>query len=159
MCVKGEGEGGCVIGPMHCTQTLHTHTHDLPLLHHLSPLTSFSPPSLSPLPFSLPFFPLSPPLPPSLPSSSTWVGPSWSAAQSLLSVLLSVQSLMSEKPYHNEPGFEHVCNTQQRSFIIKYTSISPFEYISRTSRQAQNQVSTTYRTFFNKAILKVCTVK
>eukprot|EP00794_Sanderia_malayensis_P015083 gene15083-16639_t len=36
----------------------------------------------------------------------TWHGPPWSASQSLSSVLISIQSLMSEKPYHNEPGFE-----------------------------------------------------
>mmetsp|Transcript_23710 Transcript_23710/g.47872 ORF Transcript_23710/g.47872 Transcript_23710/m.47872 type:complete len:325 (+) Transcript_23710:127-1101(+) len=36
----------------------------------------------------------------------TWNGPSWSPGQSLGSVLLSIQSLMNEKPYHNEPGFE-----------------------------------------------------
>ncbi|XP_005094047.1 ubiquitin-conjugating enzyme E2 Z [Aplysia californica] len=37
----------------------------------------------------------------------TWAGPSWSPAQTLSSVLISIQSLMNEKPYHNEPGFEH----------------------------------------------------
>lgn len=36
----------------------------------------------------------------------TWHGPPWSASQSLSSVLISIQSLMSENPYHNEPGFE-----------------------------------------------------
>ncbi|XP_071507862.1 ubiquitin-conjugating enzyme E2 Z-like [Diadema antillarum] len=36
----------------------------------------------------------------------TWSGPAWSPAQSLSSVLMSIQSLMNEKPYHNEPGFE-----------------------------------------------------
>ncbi|XP_019714179.1 ubiquitin-conjugating enzyme E2 Z [Hippocampus comes] len=36
----------------------------------------------------------------------TWTGPAWSPAQSISSVLLSIQSLMTEKPYHNEPGFE-----------------------------------------------------
>ena len=42
------------------------------------------------------------------PTRSTWSGPPWSAAQSLLSVLLSIQSLLCEKPYHNEPGYETV---------------------------------------------------
>ena len=42
------------------------------------------------------------------PPLSTWSGPSWSAAQSLLSILLSIQSLLCEKPYHNEPGYENV---------------------------------------------------
>ncbi|KAH3704505.1 ubiquitin-conjugating enzyme E2 Z-like [Dreissena polymorpha] len=35
----------------------------------------------------------------------TWSGPAWSPAQSLSSVLISIQSLLNEKPYHNEPGF------------------------------------------------------
>lgn len=38
----------------------------------------------------------------------TWSGPAWSPAQSLSSVLISIQSLLNEKPYHNEPGFEQV---------------------------------------------------
>lgn len=36
----------------------------------------------------------------------TWSGPSWVPVNSLSSVLLSIQSLMNEKPYHNEPGFD-----------------------------------------------------
>ncbi|KAM9843658.1 ubiquitin-conjugating enzyme E2 Z [Aulostomus maculatus] len=36
----------------------------------------------------------------------TWTGPAWSPAQSMSSVLISIQSLMTENPYHNEPGFE-----------------------------------------------------
>jgi ubiquitin-conjugating enzyme E2 Z len=36
----------------------------------------------------------------------TWEGPAWSSAESLSSVLLSIQSLMCPKPYHNEPGYE-----------------------------------------------------
>lgn len=36
----------------------------------------------------------------------TWTGPAWSSAESLSSVLLSIQSLMCPEPYHNEPGFE-----------------------------------------------------
>ncbi|XP_013909002.1 PREDICTED: ubiquitin-conjugating enzyme E2 Z-like [Thamnophis sirtalis] len=41
-----------------------------------------------------------------LQSGSTWTGPAWSPAQSISSVLISIQSLMTENPYHNEPGFE-----------------------------------------------------
>lgn len=37
----------------------------------------------------------------------TWSGPAWSPAHSLTSVLLSIQSLLSNKPYHNEPGYEY----------------------------------------------------
>jgi len=58
---------------------------------------------------------------------STWAGPAWSAAQTLLSVLLSIQSLMNEKPYHNEPGFEQVCNTASRNCFI-YQSFHPTIY-------------------------------
>ncbi|KAK3907820.1 Ubiquitin-conjugating enzyme E2 Z [Frankliniella fusca] len=36
----------------------------------------------------------------------TWSGPSWSAIQSPSSVLISIQSLLNENPYHNEPGHE-----------------------------------------------------
>ena len=36
----------------------------------------------------------------------TFTGPSWSPAQSISSVLLSIQSLMNSRPYCNEPGFE-----------------------------------------------------
>ncbi|XP_065335565.1 ubiquitin-conjugating enzyme E2 Z-like [Cloeon dipterum] len=36
----------------------------------------------------------------------TWEGPAWSPAQSLESVLISIQSLLSENPYFNEPGFD-----------------------------------------------------
>jgi len=37
----------------------------------------------------------------------TWAGPSWSPALSLSSLLISIQSLMTDKPYHNEPGYEN----------------------------------------------------
>ncbi|CAM9146449.1 unnamed protein product [Hapterophycus canaliculatus] len=42
----------------------------------------------------------------------TWEGPRWTPVHSVSSVLLSIQSLMSEKPYHNEPGFEAASNPQ-----------------------------------------------
>ena len=37
----------------------------------------------------------------------TWSGPSWTVCQSMTSVLHSIQSLMSDKPYVNEPGYEN----------------------------------------------------
>lgn len=40
----------------------------------------------------------------------TWHGPGWSAAMSLSSVLLSIQTLMTPEPYRNEPGFEKAEN-------------------------------------------------
>lgn len=39
----------------------------------------------------------------------TWVGPPWSPAQQLSSILVTIQSLMTENPFYNEPGFECVC--------------------------------------------------
>ena len=36
----------------------------------------------------------------------TWNGPAWSPANTLASVVISIQSLLNENPYHNEPGFE-----------------------------------------------------
>ena len=45
----------------------------------------------------------------------TWSGPGWTATQSLLSVLVSIQSLLNEKPYHNEPGYDQVSFCVQSS--------------------------------------------
>ncbi|GFU41535.1 ubiquitin-conjugating enzyme E2 Z [Nephila pilipes] len=56
----------------------------------------------------------------------TWSGPSWSPAQSLSSVLLSIQSLMNEKPYFNEPGFEKERNpgdSARYNQIIKHETL------------------------------------
>jgi len=50
----------------------------------------------------------------------TWSGPAWSPAQSLSSVLISIQSLLNEKPYHNEPGFEQVCASGDISDFVNY---------------------------------------
>ncbi|XP_050043586.1 ubiquitin-conjugating enzyme E2 Z-like [Dermacentor andersoni] len=36
----------------------------------------------------------------------TWPGPSWNATQNVETVLISIQSLMSEKPYFNEVGYD-----------------------------------------------------
>ena len=55
-------------------------------------------------------------------SFSTWSGPAWSPAQSLSSILISIQSLLNERPYHNEPGFEQVCG-RRRSCIRSGTCI------------------------------------
>lgn len=56
----------------------------------------------------------------------TWSGPSWSPAQCISSLLISIQSLMSEKPYHNEPGFEHeraTGDSKAYNEIIKHETI------------------------------------
>lgn len=36
----------------------------------------------------------------------TWSGPAWTPVHTLSSVLLSIQSLMNDAPYRNEPGYE-----------------------------------------------------
>ncbi len=45
----------------------------------------------------------------------TWSGPSWTPVQSLTSVLLSIQSLLSEFPIVNEPGFEKIKPNNEKS--------------------------------------------
>ena len=42
-------------------------------------------------------------------------GEQWSPAQSLETVLLSIQSLMSDNPYVNEPGFENTDNDKEEA--------------------------------------------
>lgn len=54
----------------------------------------------------------------------TWEGPAWSSAESLASVLLSIQSLMTPKPYHNEPGFE---NRGDATTIADYNDYIQYE--------------------------------
>ncbi len=54
----------------------------------------------------------------------TWSGPSWTPAMSLSTVLTSIQSLMSEKPYTNEPGYENASDkdcSQYNDCINYYT--------------------------------------
>lgn len=36
----------------------------------------------------------------------TWEGPKWTSVMSVQSVLVSISSLMSEKPFFNEPGYD-----------------------------------------------------
>ena len=45
----------------------------------------------------------------------TWSGPGWTPAQTLTSVLLSIQTLMNEIPIRNEPGFEEVHKDSDKS--------------------------------------------
>lgn len=56
----------------------------------------------------------------------TWTGPGWKAIQTLSSVLLSIQSLMCENPYHNEPGFE---SERERGHSQRYNNIIQHETI------------------------------
>lgn len=50
----------------------------------------------------------------------TWTGPAWTACYDLKAVLLSIQSLLCEEPYYNEPGYEaskgHGSNTASLSY-------------------------------------------
>ncbi|KAH9826683.1 putative ubiquitin-conjugating enzyme family protein [Teratosphaeria destructans] len=50
-------------------------------------------------------------------------GEEWSSAQGLESVLLSIQSLMSQNPYENEPGHEHfrIHEAQPKAYVAKIT--------------------------------------
>lgn len=50
----------------------------------------------------------------------TWMGPAWSPAHNLSSLLISIQSLLNDKPYHNEPGFE---TERQPGDIQRYNDI------------------------------------
>lgn len=55
----------------------------------------------------------------------TWDGPAWSPAQGIESVLVSIQSLMNEEPYKNEPGLQ-----QERSSVVKrYSDVVQHETI------------------------------
>jgi len=45
----------------------------------------------------------------------TWSGPKWTSVQTIKSVLLSIQSLMSENPIVNEPGHETSKKTDEKS--------------------------------------------
>lgn len=51
----------------------------------------------------------------------TWPGPSWSSSCSLISVLLSLQTLLNENPIHNEPGWEDIKSNDYR--CINYNNI------------------------------------
>jgi ubiquitin-conjugating enzyme E2 Z len=55
----------------------------------------------------------------------TWSGPSWSPAQNIGSVLLSIRSLMNSNPYFNEPGFENKPVQESRAYnhIIRHETL------------------------------------
>lgn len=61
----------------------------------------------------------------------TWQGENgeqWSSAQGLESVLLSIQSLMSNNPYENEPGFEDSKADKDKHAREAYCAKVVFEY-------------------------------
>lgn len=57
----------------------------------------------------------------------TWQGPAWSPAQTLSSLLISIQSLLNEEPYHNEPGYEkkELCKGDSKRYneIIQHENL------------------------------------
>lgn len=56
----------------------------------------------------------------------TWHGPAWTSAESISSVLLSIQSLMCAKPYHNEPGYE---NRGDKETVQAYSDYIRYEML------------------------------
>lgn len=71
----------------------------------------------------------------------TWEGPAWSPAQCIGSVLISIQSLMTENPYYNEPGFE----TERRPGDAKrYNTIIQHETIRVAVCDAVESCLTSY---------------
>ncbi|XP_013915271.1 PREDICTED: ubiquitin-conjugating enzyme E2 Z-like [Thamnophis sirtalis] len=85
----------------------------------------------------------------------TWTGPAWSPAQSISSVLISIQSLMTENPYHNEPGFEQVRTLILNCMADGTFSNSVIEKIGITCRfKVQSMDSTFFFHFlYNSSIL------
>ncbi|KAH7957256.1 ubiquitin-conjugating enzyme E2 Z [Rhipicephalus sanguineus] len=56
----------------------------------------------------------------------TWSGPTWSPAQCIASVLISIQSLLTENPYYNEPGYEKEKapgESKQYNLIVQHETI------------------------------------
>mmetsp|Transcript_67220 Transcript_67220/g.161066 ORF Transcript_67220/g.161066 Transcript_67220/m.161066 type:complete len:284 (+) Transcript_67220:251-1102(+) len=56
----------------------------------------------------------------------TWQGPSWSTSGQLRTVLVSIQSLLSDHPIQNEPGFENEAGDKDKLYseIIRYENIA-----------------------------------
>jgi len=57
---------------------------------------------------------------------NTWNGPSWTSVQTLSSVLLSIRSILDEKPLENEPGFENTTVAKNEGFnnCIRYQNLN-----------------------------------
>jgi len=52
---------------------------------------------------------------------NTWSGPEWTTSCTLISVLLSIQTLLNENPIHNEPGWDTIKKTDIR--CVNYNNI------------------------------------
>lgn len=46
----------------------------------------------------------------------TWSGPSWTVCMNMTTVLTSIQSLMGERPYENEPGYEKAVSATSKQY-------------------------------------------
>lgn len=57
---------------------------------------------------------------------NTWSGPGWTSAQTLCSVLLTIQSILTKDPLTNEPGFE-VRKTHSEKRHINYETMVTYE--------------------------------
>lgn len=75
----------------------------------------------------------------------TWSGPGWSVVQNIGSICLSIQSLMNEKPIHNEPGFESA--SQQDS--IRYNDCIRHETLRIAVLEMVNVVNTSGEDVFS----------
>tara|TARA_B110001469_G_scaffold127596_1_gene149172 strand:+ start:5954 stop:6640 length:687 start_codon:yes stop_codon:yes gene_type:complete len=55
----------------------------------------------------------------------TWPGPSWTSIMDISSILLCIQSLLTDNPLRNEPGFESINGEVNDNYnkVIKYNSI------------------------------------
>lgn len=58
----------------------------------------------------------------------TWSGPSWSIVQNLTSIIISIQSLLTEFPLRNEPGYEKC--SEKESKLINYNNYVKFHTIN-----------------------------
>ena len=87
----------------------------------------------------------------------TWAGPSWSPTQSLSSVLLSIQSLLHDRPYTNEPGREAASDEACASYndFVRYATLkyAVARNLDPTSAQ-HGAMPPPMRRFYAEAFLK-----
>ncbi len=86
----------------------------------------------------------------------TWTGSAWSPTQSLSNILLSIQSLLNDNPYHHEPGYENeyaVGDRERHKAIIGHETIrvavcDMLEEKSAASNQCPQSLMRTARMLF-----------
>jgi len=74
------------------------------------------------------------------------LGPQWSSVLSLSNILLSIQSLLNEQPYTNEPGYEGRART-------RYVATPP---IQQTRREATDYNECVAHETLRVAVLEMC---